>query len=496
MFSWGESEDAMNYFFQTVFNMSLGEEGSELGEIFSSILEMLPPNSILIFFTSSTSPQQTAEWGHTIRQEYETILGITYESVISIPPITIGSESLAVEAYGNSDTSEEGRDVYQAFMADLGTTREGMSELCTPTLAEASIGGFGFFGVINPSAFAPESRSTPQRQVPGAVTTASWISSHHDTFYGDDPQTFDLNAFTGHTGTIDFGTSLDNMEFAAMFPAGTLIHNYAPTDMTSTTSTGPPEPETVERSNSTWHAVPSVPNIVINFTGDFPPGLFIEKTITPDPLKPDQAATVTLQITNADNETLYNIFINDTLAWNLYVDTGTFTISGSTSHTLDRLEPDESFNLTYQITFNTEGTYLSAPAQLVFEDNESTSYQKETLTIYVTVAYTSIIDFLLALLTDYPTSLPLLLLLGLLALYLVIWFLKALFGLRRKPRPIARPSYAPKRIPESTRPDPVTKAPEPVPPKMPEMSGAICVHCGSPLPVGVSFCPTCGSSVE
>ncbi len=498
MFRWGEYEDAINYFFEVMFNTSLDEGDGGMGGIFSSILGLLPPNSILIFFSGSATPLQTLEWGNTIHLEYENALGIPYEHIIGIPPITIGSMTVAVEAYGYAGTPDEGRDVYQSFMADLGTTRDGMSELCTPTLAEDSMGGFGLYGVINPSSFAPESRSASQRQIPGAITTASWVSSHRDEFYGDEYQIFDLNEFTGHTGTIDFGTSLDALQFVTMFPTDTVIHNYTPTDMTIINSTGPTAPEIVERSNSTWQAAPSIPNIVINFTGDFPPGLFIEKTITPDPLAPDQAATVTLLITNEDDETLYNIYINDTLAWALYADTGRYTISGSMSQNITSLDPGESFSLTYHITFNTEGTYLSAPAQLVFEDNETITYQKASLKVYVTVAYASIIDFLLALLTDYPTSLPLLLLLGLLALYLVIWTLKALFGLRKKPRTTPRYGPAPKR-PSSkpAQPGSSTKASEPLyPSTTPEMSGAICIHCGSPLPLGVSFCPACGGSVE
>jgi hypothetical protein len=389
----------------------------------------------------------------------------------------VGNLTFGIEAYGFPGTPEQGRDAYALFMHDMGSTRRGMSELVTQHLANDSAGGVGLCGVVDTGAFGNASLPT--------ITMASWVSLHKDQFYGSAVNTFDLNAFVDRAGTISLG-ALDALEFSALFPAGVNITSYEPPDMTNSSG---PEGVTVARPTATWQNTSTISNIIINFQGDFPPGLLISKTISPARVSPRAAATVLVTLRNDDpTETVYNVSVDDSHGWDFYAGMpGRVIITGAMTRFYGSIDPGETRSFSYTVIIDTEGSYVSNRTLLSFQDNASTIFYKTSARASVIVAYANVFEFLWTILTSLPWSIPVILIVGLMVLYLLIWTVKSLLGLRRHPPPPpAKAEYAP------TAPaEPTAVAP---PPKLgaPELT---CVNCGSLIPPGVQFCPACGQKI-
>jgi len=487
---WGEYESVLDNMFEFLgANATTGTEGFDL----TTFLSLLPSGVLIIVFTGGT-PSETQAWGAAIAQEFQEAIGVPFIRLIGIPPLPFEGATLAVEAYTCMLSEEGGRDAFQGYMSGLESTRQGMAGLVTPTLASDSIGGIGLLGLVNASfgdggGFSVAKAS--KQAGPELMPAAAWFSAHRDKFFGTDINTFDLNDFTGHSGSISMG-SLDFMEFVAAFPSGVTVTSYDPADMEVNITA---EGVAVSRSTDTWQSSPTVSNIVIDFQGSFPPALIVNKTITPARVSPGGTVQVTITLRNDEaTETVYNIHVDDSHSWDLYRDISfPVTIIGDTSATYTSLGPGETVTLTYQVRLSVEGSYVSEPANVTFEDSGGTQYQKTTNKAYATAAYANVVEFLIVLLGDTPLSLPLIILFGLMALYFIIWLIKGILGLRRKPAP---PPTAPPTQPPASPPTerPAKAAPPPQPPAKP--SGNYCFNCGSPIPEGVEFCPACGAKIH
>ena len=472
LFRWGDYEDIIGYVLGFLTNGSGGGGMSE----FLSFLNLLPPNALLMVFGAGT-PAEIQLWGSLIEAEFVATLNLPFERVLGLPPLTIGNMTFGIEAYASPGTPEQGRDGYALFMHNMGLTRRGMSELVTLHLANDSAGGVGLCGVVDMGAFGNASLPT--------LTMATWVSLHKDQFYGSGVNTFDLNDFVGRTGTISLG-ALDALEFSALFPAGVNITSYQPTDMMNSSG---PQGAMVARPTATWQNQSTISNIIINFQGDFPPGLIITKTILPNRVSPRAAATVQITLRNDDPiETVYNVTVDDSHGWDYYAGlTGRVTVSGDMTGFYARIDPGETRTLTYTIVIDTEGSYVANRTLLSFQDGASEVFHKTSARAYVTVAYANVFEFLFAILTSLPWSIPVILVIGLMLLYLVIWLVKSLVGLRRHPSPPpAKAKYAP-----TTPTEPAAVAP---PPKLATVE-LTCVNCGSLIPPGVQFCPACGQKI-
>lgn len=500
IFRWGEYETVMNGLLSLLTNDT--GEGSEL-DVLYEILDLLPPNAILMIFMGGSSAEIQA-WGNFIHLEFETTLATPFERILSMA-LPISNMTLGLEAYGYYGVPSEdpidiqGRDQFQAYMETLGASREGGTELITPVLAEDSVGGVGLSGFINFAVMSGSPAPLPMKtamQTPEAITFAAWGSQHQDKFFGTTEQTFDVNDFTGHTGSIDFGPTLEAFEFTMLFPAGVNITSYTPTDMENTTG---PEGPMVIRSTGHWQNDSSVPNIIVNFEGDFPPGLSIKKSIS-TPIRIGETATVTITLENIDpNQTVYNINLDDSQSWAFYQEYvfAQVVVTGDLTANWASIIPGESVNHTYQITVFGEGSYIAQRANVTFEDALARTWHKSSNEGLLIVVYGNLIDFIITIMRDVPWSIPVILIIILIAIYALIWLIKAILGIvRHGPSAPTAPSSTPppaKEFPDEPLPEePFVDEFEAPAKSYPETT---CINCGAPIPPGVSFCPACGAKV-
>jgi hypothetical protein len=500
IFRWGEYQTVLEGILSIITNDTSGGGGSELDMLYE-LLDMLPPNALLMIFMGG-SPAEIQSWGHAIHLEFEATLATPFERIFGLAlPIT--NMTLGLEAYGYYGVPSldpvdiQGRNQFQAYMETVGASRDGGTELVTTTLAEDSIGGIGLSGFINFAIISGSPASLPTKtamQLPEAITFAAWGSQHQDKFYGTTVQTFDVNAFTGHTGNIEMGSTLEVFEFTMLFPAGVNITYYEPTDMLNTTG---PEGAMVIRSTAHWLNDSSVPNILVQFEGNFPPGLSIRKTIT-TPIVVGGTAIVTITLENIDpTQTVYNVNLDDTESWSLYAGytAGLIVITGSLTANWPSIDPGNTETHTYQVTISGEGCYIAQRANVSFEDASMNVWHKVSNEALLTVTYGSLIDFIFAIMRDIPWSIPVILIVVLMAIYALVWLVKSLLGIfRRGESRTLPPSSAP---PPKTSTQPKELPPPPdefdVPAK--DFPETTCINCGSLIPPGVSFCPACGAKV-
>jgi hypothetical protein len=503
LFRWGDYIDVFTSLLTFLTNdTGGGGGGSELGMLFG-FLDLLPPNALLMIFVGGSQPE-IQSWGAQISQDFTSSMGVTFNRIFGMVVPVSPTETFGIEAYGyyggaSPDPVDiQGRNAFQNYMAYLGTTRHGGSELVTPTLAEDSVGGVGVAGFMNIAALGGMGTpvSTPTKasmQLNESITFAAWASRHEDKFFGRLGQTFDVNDFTGRTENITIGP-LDAFEFTMMFPGDVNITSYVPTDMVNMTS---PEVVMVIRSTTHWiNNASSVENIIVNFEGDFPPGLTIHKILGHDLIAVGGTTTVTINLTNIDpTQTVTNVQVDDSHSWDAYLalTASHVTITGSMTGNWGSIAPGESVTMSYQITITGEGGYVSQRTNVTYEDDLARTWEKTSNQVYLKVGYASIFDFLLTILQDIPWSVPVLIVIALMVLYAIIWLLKAIMGLFRGPK------SAPKAGPAPSTP----KAFEPESPPPPEYDApvkdtgeAICSYCGSMVPPGVSFCPACGGKVS
>lgn len=498
IFRWGEYQTVLNGLLSFLTNDTGG--GSELDMLYE-ILDMLPPNAILMVFMGGSAAEIQA-WGNFIHLEFEATLATPFERIFGMA-LPISNMSLGLEAYGYYGVPSEdpidiqGRDQFQAYMETLGASREGGTELITPALAEDSTGGIGLSGFINFAVMSGSPVSLPMKnvmQIPEAITFAAWGSQHQDKFFGTTEQTFDVNDFTGHTGSIDFGSTLEAFEFTMLFPSGVNITSYTPTDMVNTTG---PEGVMVIRSTGHWQNDSSVPNIIVNFEGDFPPGLTIRKSIS-TPIRIGETATVTITLENIDpTQTVYNINLDDSQSWVLYQGSAfaQVAVTGDLTANWASIDPGESFNHTYQVTVFGEGSYIAQRANVTYEDALARTWDKSSNEGLLIVVYGNLIDFIITIMRDIPWSIPVILIIVLITIYAIIWLIKAILGIvhRAPSAPTTPPSASPPAKEFPDEPPPEESFPDEFEAPAKSYPETTCINCGAPIPPGVSFCPACGA---
>jgi hypothetical protein len=167
-------------------------------------------------------------------------------------------------------------------------------------------------------------------------------------------------------------------------------------------------------------------------------------------------------------------------------------VIGSLTANWTSISPGETENHTYQITVSGEGSYVAQRANVTFDDDTARTWHKSSNEAYLIVTYGTLIEFILTIMRDIPWSIPVILIIVLIAIYALIWLIKSLLGIfRRGPSRPAAPSPAPpppKELAEEPPPD------EYEPPAKDYVEGT-CINCGSLVPPGVTFCPACGAKV-
>jgi hypothetical protein len=206
-------------------------------------------------------------------------------------------------------------------------------------------------------------------------------------------------------------------------------------------------------------------------------------------------ATVTITLENIDpTQTVYDVNLDDSQSWVLYQGSAfsRIIVTGSQTANWTSIAQGVTVNHTYQITIYGEGSFVAQRANVSYDDDTARTWHKSSNEAYVIASYSTLIEFILTIMGDIPWSIPVILIIVLIAIYSLIWLLKTILGIfRRGPSRPAAPSTPPpppKEFPEEPPPD------EYEPPAKDYVEGT-CINCGSPVPDGVTFCPACGAKV-
>ena len=114
---------------------------------------------------------------------------------------------------------------------------------------------------------------------------------------------------------------------------------------------------------------------VVHFDSDeFPPMISIERTFSPESTTPGGTVTVTVTVTNEGDSPITNLVLVDNSTASTYT---TVAISGETIKTAPSLAPGDSLSMTYEVTFQNEGTYRFDSAILTYDYNSRT-FSKST----------------------------------------------------------------------------------------------------------------------
>ncbi|MHA1908577.1 MAG: hypothetical protein ACW98Y_14845, partial [Candidatus Thorarchaeota archaeon] len=123
---------------------------------------------------------------------------------------------------------------------------------------------------------------------------------------------------------------------------------------------------------------------IINFEGEFPPDVTIERTFSPASAEvvPGGSTTVMVTVTNDGDEPITNLVIVDDDLATLYE---TVTVTGTTSDTVASLAGGATATIEYNVVFTNEGAYTFTPAELTYE-YEGESFFKDSIRQGFTVA--------------------------------------------------------------------------------------------------------------
>ena len=134
-----------------------------------------------------------------------------------------------------------------------------------------------------------------------------------------------------------------------------------------------------------WNATAFVgqSDYTLSFTpGAFPPLVTITRTFVPDTTTPGGSTEVTVSVHNQGTQPVENVSVVDDLIQTTYPNS--VEVTGDQTGSTPILDAGEMLNITYTVTFQYEGVYAFAPAQLSYDYN-STTFSKHTHTDGYTV---------------------------------------------------------------------------------------------------------------
>jgi hypothetical protein len=203
---------------------------------------------------------------------------------------------------------------------------------------------------------------------PIAIAAAGYLG---EQVLSTDTTSINVENLLGVTGTLTPLPS-GNSLLATMFPDSTNITSITP------------DVEGQSYYNSTegvvfWNATALGPqdDYIVNFEGDFPPLVTIEREFSPasGEITPGGSTTVTVTVTNEGDEPITDLIITDAQLATIY---DTVTVTGTTTVSVASLDGGASTTMTYTVTFANEGGYTFMPAELVYE-YEGESFFKDTM---------------------------------------------------------------------------------------------------------------------
>jgi hypothetical protein len=233
------------------------------------------------------------------------------------------------------------------------------------------IEGFGGGGEPTPASFLLS--QMPDLDGPLAIAAAGYIGDQILSTSSDELNIFEDLLRKSPTGVVNGLTGGQSL-VAAYLPENMNVTEYSPKDEAGN--------RTFYSENSSivfWNATAftDVPDYTINFeAGDFPPLVTITRFFDPETTTPGGSTQVTVTVTNEGTEPVYNVSLVDDSIAATYP--SSVTVTGSTSSTTAILPGSGgTLAISYTVTFDFEGVYAFAPAELEY-DYGNTTFSKRT----------------------------------------------------------------------------------------------------------------------
>lgn len=212
-----------------------------------------------------------------------------------------------------------------------------------------------------------------------------------------------ISELAGHVGTVSWGTDVDTAMLNVIFPTGTSITDYYPSNM----SMGYDPPNV----GGGFSAGESYSDIWIQFNYTFPLNLSVTRTLTVNgtPVTDDSIPLgtpigVTIEVRNLEaNETASNVVLDDFAFFDKYsmVDYLGGDLDPGYTLSIGTLTPGQSVTVDYAIRFNEEGIYDYPRAEVSFIWN-STLYAAYSEHLVLKTASLGLFELLAKVVSEYP----------------------------------------------------------------------------------------------
>ena len=231
------------------------------------------------------------------------------------------------------------------------------------------IEGFGGGGEPTPASFLLS--QMPDLDGPLAIAAAGYIGNQILSTTSDELRIFEDLLGKSPTDEVN-GLSSGQSLVAAFLPPNMENVTYSPSDE--------PGNRTFYDANASivfWNATGyTETDYIINFdAGDFPPLVTITRFFDPETAIPGGSTQVTVTVTNEGTEPVYNVSLVDDNIAATYP--SSVTVAGPTSSTTATLPGGGTLAISYTVTFDFEGVYAFAPAELEYDYGNNT-FSKHT----------------------------------------------------------------------------------------------------------------------
>ena len=233
------------------------------------------------------------------------------------------------------------------------------------------IEGFsGGDGNMTPSSFLLS--QMPALDGPMAIAAAGYIGDQILSTNSDSLDIFEELLGKTPTGVVN-GLATGQSLVAAYIPENMNLTSYYP-ENEELNMTYYDRNTSIVFWNATAYA--DVSDYSLYFTeGAFPPMVTISRSFEPLTTVPGGSAQVTVAVHNEGTEPIYDLNVTDTSIGGTYP--LSVEVTGTQSTTSAILEPGMWLNITYTVTFDYEGVYAFAPAQLQYT-YENNTFSKRT----------------------------------------------------------------------------------------------------------------------
>ena len=259
----------------------------------------------------------------------------------------------------------------------------GAGLLAIPDMGELMnlINGFG--GSSNSTSFSPGKfliSQVPDIQGPLAIAAAGYIGDQVLSTTSNQIKIFQDLLGKGALDTVT-GLSTGQSIVACVLPQDVNVTSYSPEDEALNRTYYDNQTGTVFW-NASYYS--NQPDYTINFDpGSFPPLVTIQRTFSPQTIKPGGTVDVHVVVHNEGLDPIQNVSMADLGIGSLYHN---ITIAGTQSRTALTLPAGGYLNITYSVTFPFEGGYLFPKATLSYVFNNETHSKTSTIAGYFVTA--------------------------------------------------------------------------------------------------------------